>query len=470
LRATLPLGLFVLAAVLRLHDAWLAAPLSGFDGPYHAAYLGVIHWEGRLPLPDEGWSTNHPPFYYGLCALVWWLLPSGTSPWGVLLALRLVNVAAGLALGAAIWSSAHTLFPQRPRTGLFALSLGLFTPMLIGPSVLLGNEMLATALSAAAVALLLRCLADPRPSRTAAAGVVAGLGVATKLSALVVVLAGVGSLLVRGGQRAGRSARALAPAALLGGLAFLVSSPYFVRNVVHYGAPILTKVEISVEVMRRQGYGEVRPWSDYLDLHPGSVLRPGKLAPRANRAVWPVTFSTIWFDPHGTLLDVHAPAAQWLARVLYLFGLVFTAAAGLGAIALARRRAEAAVPLGALMLGLLAVLGLAGYVAFTRSVATHSVLKGTYLSPTLTAFVLYAALGLDLLAERGRVVARVVSGAVAVFVACVLVTFWYGGIAPMRVNPADFYLDAYRDAPTERAFRYFVGREPARGRAPRLDE
>ena len=85
-------SLFALAAILRLHNAWVALPLSGFDGLYHAAYIGILHLDGRIPLSHESWSTYHPPLYYGLSALVWKLLPASAGPRTVLVALRLVNV------------------------------------------------------------------------------------------------------------------------------------------------------------------------------------------------------------------------------------------------------------------------------------------------------------------------------------------------------------------------------------------
>lgn len=456
-----PALLFLGAAVLRLHDAWLAAPLSGYDGPFHAAYLGVIHWEGRWPLPDEGWSTHHPPLYYALCALVWKLLPAATSPSWVLFALRLVNVASGLALGAAVWVSARALFPDRERLRNYALALTLFLPMHVGPSVLLGNEILAAALSACGLAMVLLALEDPKPRAAAAAGLVLGLGVATKLSVLVVVVAAVILLAARGFFRE-RKTTGLVPALTLGAVAFLVSSPYFVRNLALYGAPILTEVEISADAMRAQGYGEPRPWRDYLDLHPGSLLRPGTGAAVARRAVWPVTFSSVWFDVHGTLVDAHHPNAQRVARLLFVLGALFTAAAALGAASLARRRAESAVPLGFHALALVAGLALAAYVTFTHSVATYSVLKGTYLSTAVPAFTIFAALGLDRVAGRGAAARRAVALLLGVFVLSSAAILWHGWLAPPRVNPADFYLRAYSDAPSERAFRYFVEREPLR--------
>lgn len=460
-RRLIPALLFLSAAVLRLHDVWLAAPLSGFDGPFHAAYLGLMHWDGHWPLPDQGWSTHHPPFYYAVSSLVWKLLPQATSPGWTLFTLRLVNVVSGLALGAAVWDGARTLFPGREALQRYALALTLFLPMHVGPSVLLGNEILAAALSATGLAMLLRALEDPKPGAVFRAGLVLGLGVATKLSVLVVVVAGVIVMAARGWQRAPRLA-GLAPALTLGVAAFLVCSPYFVRNLVHYGTPILTEVEISAEVMRAQGYGESRPWRDYLDLHPGSLVKPGTTSPAARRAVWPVTFSSVWFDIHGTLVDVHHPNAQGMARLLFLLGCLLTAAAVLGAVALVRRRLDSPVPLGPHTLGLLALLALSAYVAFTHSVATYSVLKGTYLSGAVPAFVLFAAAGLDVVGRRRLAARRIAGGLVLSLVLSSSAILWYGWLAPPRVNPADLYLRAYSDEATERAFRYFVEREPLR--------
>ena len=170
--------------MLRVHNAWVTPPLAGFDGPYHAAYIGIIFLEGRWPLSQESWSTFHPPLYYALSALVWKLLPDGLGPHAVLFWLRMLNVAAGLAIGFAVQRSARLLFPQRPRVEIYAVGLALFLPMLIGPSSELGNEMLAAAFCALAVPLWLRCLQEPDSRRRALAlGAVLGLAVLSKLNA-----------------------------------------------------------------------------------------------------------------------------------------------------------------------------------------------------------------------------------------------------------------------------------------------
>ena len=245
--------LFAAASVLRVHNAWVTPPLAGFDGPYHAAYIGIIHLEGRWPLSQESWSTFHPPLYYALSALIWNLLPDRFGPHAVLFCLRLLNVAAGLAIGVAVQRSARLLFPQRPWVEVQAAGLALFLPMLIGPSSELGNEMLTAALCALAVPLWLRCLAEPGSRwRALGLGAVLGLAVLTKLNATAVVAAAGLTLLARGLQTRGARLAALEIPALFAVAVLLVSGVYFARNLAYYGKPFLTEVALSAQVMKPQ--------------------------------------------------------------------------------------------------------------------------------------------------------------------------------------------------------------------------
>ena len=463
--AVIPLALFGIAAVLRIHNAWVAPPLSGFDGPYPGAYIGAWGWVGRFQLPH--WFSNHPPLYYAVSAALWKLLPSSLGAHGVLFALRLINVACGLAVGAAIWASARRAFPERRALACYALTIALFLPMHIGPSALLGNQIMATALGAASVALLLRCLAEPSARNAGIAGAIAGLGMLAKLSVGIIVAVGGSILLVRGWQLHGPRPRALALASALAIAALLVSSPYFVRNVVHRGAPVDPRVDIWAEVDRSHQLPP-RPWQAYADPDISRIVDPGRLDASGQRAVWPVTFASTWFDLFGTVVDVHHPRARLLARVLFCLGAVLSLATATGALAAARRRIVSAVPLGSATLALLIIANLMSYVAFTRAVPTYGALKGTYLSPALTGFVLFAALGLDLIASRRRAMRRAAAGLLAGFAIAVLAIFWQGGLAPMRVNPADLILRDYSDPPTLSVFRYFIGRDPGNGPPPRL--
>jgi hypothetical protein len=456
-------ALWAAAAILRLHGAWSAQPLTGFDGPYHAAYIGILHLEHRWPLPGESWSTFHPPLYYALSALLWGLLPEQLPARGVLFALRGLNVAAGLALGLAAWRAARLLFPERPAVALCALALALFLPMLVPLSFLVGNQILAASLASWGVLLLLRALAKPGSARLAlAAGAVLGLAVLTRLDALAVAGGAGLALLLAGLRREGPRLRALAPAALLGLAALLASGAYFARNFALTGSPLVLEVPVSADLMRTQGYGSARPLASYLSLDPAILWNPADRSPRAEGAVWPATFAGIWFDLHGTVVRVVSPLATGFARGLFALGAAFTALAVAGAWALFSGRVQCAVPGAPAALALLAASGLASYVFFTAKVATFSTLKGTLLAPSALPFLLVASVGLDLLARAGR---RAAALAVALVVALVLATsaiLWVGWLAPNYVSAAVYYVRVYNDAPTQRVYDYFVRGRPLR--------
>jgi len=461
--------LFAAASVLRVHNAWVTPPLAGFDGPYHAAYIGIIYLEGRWPLSQESWSTNHPPLYYALSALVWSLLPDRLGPHAVLFSLRMLNVAAGLAIGFAVHRSARLLFPQRPWVAVQAAGLALFLPMLIGPSSEIGNEMLTAALCALAVPLWLRCLMEPDSSRRALAlGGVLGLAVLCKLNATGVVAAAGLTLIVRGFQTRGARLAALEIPAVLAVSVLLVSGIFFARNLAYYGKPFLTEVALSAQVMAPSGYGKAREIASYLRLTPDVLLDPTDRSPRVEGAVWPATFASVWFDVHGSVIRVQSPWGMRFARILFGFGAVISALGLLGFAAMLTRRAPPAVPLGAGALLALALLCLASYVAFTRQVATFSTLKGTLLAPGVTAFAIAAGLGGELVARTGRLAGRVLAAFGACFVLAVGAIFWVGWLAPTGVTPAVFALQAYSDEPTRRVARYFIWGQPLELRGRQL--
>ncbi|NRA03841.1 MAG: glycosyltransferase family 39 protein [Myxococcales bacterium] len=454
-------ALFALAAALRMHNAWVAPPLSGFDGPFHAAYMGVVYHDHRLPLPHEGWSTFHPPLYYATTAALWTALPDLLGPRWILYALRLVNVLAGLGLGLAVFGIGRRAVPDRPQVAVYAAAIALFLPMHIGPASFLGNELPAAALAALGIWLLFGCLEKPENSgRALLCGAVLGAAVLTKVNALcVLAAAGIGLLFV-GARSHGWRFSSLKPAALLGAAALLVSGGYFARNVYHYGEPIAMQVGPVPALMAQQGYGPARPLDAYLSLAPDVLFDPADKAARRRSQVWPVTFASVWFDIHGTTLQVRDPDARIFSRILFACGGVITAMTLLGLFAILGRRVRVAVPYGGTTLVLVGALALAAYAGFTYRIATLSALKGTYLSPGVPAFAVLAGLGFDLLGRQRAALSALAAAFLTVFVLASTAISWIGWLAPMQVNPADFYIRAYSDEASRRVYEYFVlGRE-----------
>ncbi len=450
-------ALFALAAALRLHNAWMAPPLSGYDGPFHAAYTSVLYHEHRLPLPHEGWSTFHPPLYYATTAALWTALPDLLGPRWILYALRLVNVLAGLGLGLAVFGIARRALPDRPQVAVYAAAIALFLPMHIGPASFLGNELPAAALAALGIWLLFRCLEQPEGTgRALLCGAVLGAAVLTKVNALCVLAAAGISLLFVGVRSHGWRFSSLKPAALVGTAALLISGGYFARNVYHYGQPIAMQIGPVPALMAQQGYGPPRPLEAYLSVAPDVLFDPADKAARRRSEVWPVTFASVWFDIHGTTLHVRDPNSRLFSRILFACGGVITAMTLLGLFAILRRRVRVSVPYGGAALVLVGALALVAYAAFTYRVATLSALKGTYLSPGVPAFAILAGLGFDL-AGRFRAELRALTSVFLVlFVLTSTAISWIGWLAPMHANPADFYIRAYSDEPSRRVYDYFV--------------
>jgi len=455
-------ALFALSALVRVHGAWIAPPLSGFDGPFHAANIGVILFEGRLPLPNEGWATFHPPFYYAVSAALWALLPDALSSHAVLFALRLLNVAASMALGLAVWLAAREVVPERPVAALCATALVLFLPMEMGASFQIGNEMFGATLSAVATALLLRCLHDDAiTGRLLLLGVVLGLAVLTKFNTASVALGAAISLSAVDLRRRGLSAAALSRVTLVTAVALAIAGWYFVWNLQLYGTPVQMQNDVLTSHMSRSGYGPTRGLSAYLSLRPDilalrldTLLTAGQGA--TSQPVWPVTFATTWFDSFSSVLFAPGPAMRPLGWILFACGALFTGLVAFGAATLLHEPPGSPARVSAAALLGLIGLALAAYVGFTWKVATFSALKGSYLSPALLPFCLLAGIGCDALVRAApRIAGRAVALLVAVFVTTSAIAF-VAGPRSFPLDPAALYVQSYSDASIERVYRFFA--------------
>jgi hypothetical protein len=212
--------------------------------------------------------------------------------------------------------------------------------------------------------------------------------------------------------------------------------------------------------MAPSGYGTARETASYLRLTPDILLDPSDRSPRVEGAVWPATFASVWFDLHGSVIQVQSDWGKRFARILFGFGLAISGLALLGFAAMLGRRAIPEVPMGAAALVALGLFCLASYVAFTRQVATFSTLKGTLLAPGVTAFAIAVGVGCDRVASRGRAAARVLAALGAAFLLAVGAIFWVGWLAPTGVTPAVFALQGYSDEPTRRVADYFIWGRP----------
>ncbi len=453
--------LLLVTVGVRLCNGLGGPRMWGYDAWGHVAYVFFLDLYRAVPWADQGWSYFHPPLHY----LIGWALAQarsgevlmrGLALWGGLASLLVAGLAARLAgIG----------FSTRPGLALLAFGAIACLPVHYFMGPMPGNEMTATLLGAAALASFVRNEYAARPSVRADAltGLWLGLGLLTKFSALVTLVALLAALGVRAAfePAAGRTLRR---GAGIAALALAIAAPYYARNLVAFGTPfeLSRGYPLVAEVERDQPPG-ARGWRDFTRLSTRIFSDPNPLAPHMYRSVWGSVYVNVWADLYRESDVSRALEAEREERrsttALALLGLLPSGLALAGAgLALrdlmrGRRRALWTAPL------LLSVFTLGSFGLFAWRVPIWSALKASYLLGLSLPFALFLCRAVEELMERGRrrACAALAAGLAAVAIASSLVAI-DGFVLPRRA-----------DAPATGAVHFYFGEhEAARGIYRRL--
>ena len=268
----------VLAAVF-----WRATPpLEASDEARHFGYVVELKRHGALPRAFKGQSglarqeATQPPLYYALCSLLIsrrqiadaeqiyrWRpgnpvgradLPGYKHMWmfaetkdrshpaaEALQSLRWFSALLGGIMVYAAWLLCSQLGPQRAHTPMLAAGLVALNPMFLFITSSVNNDALLMPLCTLALWALLK--AANRPGWFWLAGALMGLGVMTKLSALVLLLPAGIMLMRQGGPTPAariRSGLALAVPGLL------ICGWWFGRNLILYGQLLATGAHVKL--------------------------------------------------------------------------------------------------------------------------------------------------------------------------------------------------------------------------------
>lgn len=445
--------LLAVALGVRLWNALAGPRMWGYDAWGHVAYVFYLDLYRAVPWADQGWSYFHPPLHY----LIGWALAQarsgevlmrGLALWGSLASLLTAGLAARLAgIG----------FPGRPALALLAFGAVACLPVQFYMSPMPGNEMTATLLGAAALTTFVRSESAQRPSLRAdlLTGIWLGLGLLTKFSGVVTLVALLAALFVRAALEPGRAAalrRAAWRGAGIAALALAIPAPYYARNLEAFGTPfeLSRGYPLVAEVERGQPPGS-RGWRDFVTISPSILSDPNPLAPHMYRSVWGSAYVNAWADLYRESDVARALEAEReerrSTRAIALLGLLPTAAALAGA-ALAlrdlrrgRRRAFWTAPL------LVAAATLGSFAVFAWRVPIWSALKASYLLGLSLPFALFLCRAAEELQGRGR---RRACAALAMGLAGV-------GLAASLVAVDGLVLPRRADAPATGAVRFYFG-------------
>ena len=429
-------AMFVGGAAVRVHDGLTFPLLQGYDAFGHFTYVWYLAATGRVPLPTSGWSFFHPPLYYALMTIPWTQL-TGLDP---LTRLRIGTTAVallGLTHAAVAYLVVRRCLPSDRLAQLLAAGLMLFIPVHVYSAAFLGNEGLAAVLCSLAILAVLAWLRSPSPTRAIGVGVLLGLAMLTKTSALAVTLAMLAAMAVktvrdripaRGLHVAGAAAIVLA-----------ISGWYYARNVAVYGRPfVLSRGEFLVQQVENAQPQARRSLLEYVLFDPGIFRRPtwprdapgpGGTYDALRASVWTGLYANTWFDAFGGIAVPRvneSETARRAGQLLLCLGTLPTALTLVGVGSAARRLWHEGwddVQTPSLLL-LAAMLAL--FVIGTHAVPIPSAVKATYLTPVSVVFALFFALGFAHVRRSWpAVVPFVALECAAVFVLSVVV-FWYG--------------------------------------------
>lgn len=201
--------------------ALLVPPLQNADEMYHLHYAQLIANHAQLPGADFT-EKQQPPLYYLIGALI---IKAG----GSLTALRLMSVALGMATIALVIAVARELVPGRPGIAIAAGVATASFPITVAVSASFSDDVLAWAAGAGLLWCIARVLRSDSISRglLLVSGIVAGIGLLSKETDWVLVVALAVAIGLRAPIRIRDLAIAVVPAAAIGGW-------WFVRNIVTF--------------------------------------------------------------------------------------------------------------------------------------------------------------------------------------------------------------------------------------------
>lgn len=436
------IAMFLVAALVRAHNALTFHPLRGYDGFGHFTYIWFMSQTWSVPLPTSGWSFFHPPLYYWGMAALW----NGLNDLDPFLRLRigtLIVSMLSLTHAAVIYVIVRRVAPEQRLIQLLAIGLMLFLPVHIYSTAFLGNEQLGAVLCSLSLLALLWVLARPCLGRCLLLGTLLGLAMLAKFTGIV-VLGGAGLTLLLHTWRRGDWRAGILRMAVVGGCVLILSGWYYGRNAWLYGDPFkMSRDEFMVQhVERLQTRGE-RGLLEYILFDPVILYRPqfpralpltGPLPPGTPRSairesVWTGMYANTWFDGFGgwALPPVFgSEISRRSGQILLTLATVPTAIIIFGFFLGLRRAWRDGWDDSLVVMLSTFVVMLVVFVHGTRVANMHGAVKATYFMPITVIFSYWFALGLGWIAARSRRLLRYVGVECALLATASVLVFTQG--------------------------------------------
>jgi hypothetical protein len=407
----------------------------GFDARHHKLYVDWLQQNLSVPVATDGWSVYHPPLFYAAAAVLEWLgeVVAGSS--GGIIGLKLLPFLAGLAN---VWVAAalcRRLFPGDFRRRVYAAAFAAVLPVNLYSAAYFSNETFHTLIAGLALLVTVDLLLAPAslPRRTLGLGLLLGLALLTKYTAVLVAAVALFFLAVKlvAVERAGpaRVARCIGAVTVP---PLLLAGWFYARNLWLFGDPLIANWGDMP--------GATLKWWQQPGFHtPAYYLQFGEslLHPylSAFRSFWDSLYSTLWGD--GGIAGRAIPSQRhpfwnydWMSAV-YLIAIPASLLIGVGAVRSTATALSDADPHRRAALSFLLTLGYAvlfGLLYLSLRLPFFAQAKASYglvVMPLLALFFADAVAWLDqALRQRGWLPARaVLHGWLGLFLASCFLAF-----------------------------------------------
>lgn len=384
-----------LVLLLGINHAFRLPLGVGYDVRGHLEYIQIIA-HGRLPKPEEGWSTFQSPLYHIISApfyiiFSWFLSEDETAK-----ALRFIPVICGLLRVELIYRTTKVVLPENTSAQVLAIIIGAFMPMNIYHMAVLNNESLSGVLSALAVLIAIKVFLHPARN-IIWLGVAIGLAVLTKMSGFL--LLPIATLAVVAGFA--REDKWLKHAGIslvvICALVLVVAGWYYIRNLAWVSEANL-------------GYwnpgSHTRYWQDPSYRTPTQFLSFGACLSRpiysAVFGVWDALYSTMWCDGYlsGIIRHDHRPPWNYNSLIsLALLSLPIAIAIILSTM-LALLTPQRTTKNGLFITALSILVYLGGFLLNYLAVPIYSAGKSSYLLGVLPSLAITGGMGFSKLMKN----------------------------------------------------------------------
>lgn len=398
--------LYAVLAVMFLNNMYHMPGDVGFDIRGHFEYINYIVFNWRLPLAREGWTMFQAPLFHLLSAPIFAIAARFLTFEPFMDLLRIIPMISAAAQIEIAYRIVRAVYPRRNDLHIAGMAFAALTPMNLYMGHYPGNESLCACLNGISLVLAFEAVSNPDVGltrrRIAIAGLILGLALLAKVSALV--MAGPLSLMYAyaivksktpASQRVRRVGRLYA---LLFGTAVAVSGWWYVRNFVTQGHFFFGGWEPERGILW---------WQDPGYRTPSQFLRFGEALTYPVYSMlwsfWDGFYATFWMDASlgGAISAETAPPWNYTVALAGMWwALVPTLLMVAGAFQIVRATKEN-LGNGAVFAPIVVAVYIAATLYYFLDVPYYCLVKASFTLSALPCYALLFVSGLSPLLARG---------------------------------------------------------------------